>query len=113
MPRPILVGAVRTPVATSNKGSLANVSGYDLAALIIDEALTRSRVEPSTVGDVILAESNYGGGDLARYGALAVGMSSVPGQAVNRHCAGSLTAVANAAAQIGSGAEKVVVGGGV
>ena len=32
---------------------------------------------------------------------------------MNRHCAGSLTAVANAAAQIGSGAEKVIVGGGV
>ena len=32
-------------------------------------------------------------------------MVSVPGQAVNRHCAGSLTAVANAAAQIGSGVE--------
>jgi acetyl-CoA C-acetyltransferase len=40
-------------------------------------------------------------------------MASVPGQAVNRHCAGSLTAVANAAAQIGSGVERVVVGGGV
>ena len=32
------------------------------------------------------------------------GIFSVPGQAVNRHCAGSLTAVANAAAQIGSAA---------
>ena len=50
---------------------------------------------------------------MARYAASASGMASVPGQAVNRHCAGSLTAVANAAAQIGSGAEKVVVGGGV
>ncbi len=62
---------------------------------------------------MIFAESHYGGGDLARYAAAASGMVAVPGQAVNRHCAGSLTAVANAAAQIGSGVERVVVGGGV
>lgn len=37
----------------------------------------------------------------------------MPGQAVNRHCAGSLTAIGNAAAQIGSGMERVLVAGGV
>jgi acetyl-CoA C-acetyltransferase len=40
-------------------------------------------------------------------------MTAVPGQAVNRHCAGSLTAVANAAAAIRAGMESVVVAGGV
>jgi acetyl-CoA C-acetyltransferase len=40
-------------------------------------------------------------------------MESVPGQAVNRHCAGSLTAIGNAAAQIGSGMERVLIAGGV
>ena len=35
------------------------------------------------------------------------------GQSVNRHCAGSLTAIGNAAAQIGSGMERVLVAGGV
>ena len=36
-----------------------------------------------------------------------------PGQSVNRHCAGSLTAIGNAAAQIGSGMERVLIAGGV
>src|ERR1700741_33448 len=40
-------------------------------------------------------------------------MEDIPGQAVNRHCAGSLTAIGNAAAQIGSGMERVLIAGGV
>src|ERR1700741_5002161 len=40
-------------------------------------------------------------------------MEDVPGQSVNRHCAGSLTAIGNAAAQIGSGMERVLIAGGV
>ncbi|UMB70339.1 thiolase family protein [Mycobacterium paraterrae] len=113
MPKPVIVSAVRTAIGTSFKGSLVNTTPEFLATTILQEAVRRSGVEVSDVDDVIFAESHYGGGDMARYAASASGMTSVPGQAVNRHCAGSLTAVANAAAQIGSGAEKVVVGGGV
>jgi acetyl-CoA C-acetyltransferase len=40
-------------------------------------------------------------------------MEDIPGQSVNRHCAGSLTAIGNAAAQIGSGMERVLIAGGV
>ncbi len=41
------------------------------------------------------------------------GLEHVPGQSVNRHCAGSLTAIGNASAQIGSGMERVLIAGGV
>ena len=113
MPKPVIVSAVRTAIATSFKGSLVNTPPETLATTILQDAVRRSGVETADIDDVIFAESHYGGGDLARYAAAASGMASVPGQAVNRHCAGSLTAVANAAAQIGSGVERVVVGGGV
>jgi acetyl-CoA acetyltransferase family protein len=113
MPKPVIVSAVRTAIGTSFKGTLVNTPPEVLATTILQEAVRRSGVAVSDIDDVIFAESHYGGGDMARYAASASGMSSVPGQAVNRHCAGSLTAVANAAAQIGCGAEKVVVGGGV
>src|ERR1700730_6197670 len=113
MPKPVIVSAVRTAIGTSFKGSLVNTPPEILATTILQEAVRRSGLEPADIDDVILAESHYGGGDLARYAAAASGMVAVPGQAVNRHCAGSLTAVANAAAQIGSGVERVVVGGGV
>jgi acetyl-CoA acetyltransferase family protein len=113
MPKPVIVSAVRTAIGTSFKGSLVNTTPEFLATTILQEVVRRSGVDAADIDDVIFAESHYGGGDMARYAASASGMASVPGQAVNRHCAGSLTAVANAAAQIGSGAEKVVVGGGV
>jgi acetyl-CoA acetyltransferase family protein len=113
MPKPVIVSAVRTAIGTSFKGSLVNTPAEVLATTVLQEAVRRSGVEVADIDDVIFAESHYGGGDLARYAAAASGMVSVPGQAVNRHCAGSLTAVANAAAQIGSGVEQVVVGGGV
>jgi acetyl-CoA acetyltransferase family protein len=113
MPKPVIVSAVRTAIATSFKGSLVNTPAEVLASTVLQETIRRSGVEPSAVDDVIFAESHYGGGDLARYAAAASGMFTVPGQAVNRHCAGSLTAVANAAAQIASGVERAVVAGGV
>jgi len=113
MPKPVIVSAVRTAIGTSFKGSLVNTPPEVLATTILQEAVRRAGVETADIDDVIFAESHYGGGDLARYAAAASGMASVPGQAVNRHCAGSLTSVANAAAQIGAGVEHVVVGGGV
>ena len=113
MPMPVIVGATRTAIGRSFKGTLANTPSEMLITTVLPEVVRRAGIEPAAVGDVIFAESHYGGGDLARYAAAATGMEEVPGQAVNRHCAGSLTAIGNAAAQIGSGMESVVVAGGV
>jgi acetyl-CoA acetyltransferase family protein len=113
MPKPVIVSAARTAIGRSFKGSLVNTPAEVLATTVLQEAVRRAGIESDAVGDVIFAESHYGGGDLARYAAVACEMYSVPGQAVNRHCAGSLTAVGNAAAQIGAGMERVVVAGGV
>jgi acetyl-CoA C-acetyltransferase len=44
---------------------------------------------------------------------VVAGLTEVPGQAVNRHCAGSLTSIGNAAAGIKSGMERAVIAGGV
>ncbi|EUA23435.1 acetyl-CoA C-acetyltransferase family protein [Mycobacterium xenopi 4042] len=109
----MIVNAVRTAIGTSFKGSLVNTPAEVLATTVLEETVRRSGVDPAAIDDIIFAESHYGGGDLARYAAAASGLVSVPGQAVNRHCAGSLTAVADAAAQIGCGVEEVVVAGGV
>ncbi|WP_067667149.1 thiolase family protein [Nocardia miyunensis] len=113
MAKPVIVGAVRTAIGRSFKGALANVPAETLATTVLPEAVRRAGIDPAVVDDVILAELNYGGGDLARYAAVACGMESVPGQAVNRHCTGSLTAIANGAAHILSDMERVIVAGGV
>lgn len=113
MPTPVIVGATRTAIARSFKGALVNTPAEALAVAVLPEVVRRAGLDPAAVDDVIFAESNYGGGDLARYAAVACGMPDVPGLAVNRHCAGSLTAIGNASAQIISGMQRVVVAGGV
>ena len=113
MPKPVIVSAVRTAIGTSFKGSLVNTTPEFLATTILQEVVRRSGVDVADIDDVIFAESHYGGGDLARYAATATGLDHVPGQSVNRHCAGSLTAIGNASAQIGSGMERVLIAGGV
>lgn len=113
MSTPVIVGAARTAIGRSFKGTLVNTPTEQLATAILPEVIRRSGVDSSEVNDVIFAEANYGGGDMARYAAAANGMDDVPGQSVNRHCAGSLTAIGNAAAQVGCGMEQVVVAGGV
>ena len=113
MPTPVIVGAVRTAIGRSFKGALVNTPPETLITTVLPEVVRRSGIDPAAIDDIIVAESHYGGGDLARYAADATGLQHVPGQAVNRHCAGSLTAIGNAAAQIGSGMERALVAGGV
>ncbi|MER7687210.1 thiolase family protein [Streptomyces sp. NPDC097610] len=109
----MIVSAVRTPIGTARKGTLTETPGEELATHILREAVRRSGLSAERFEDVVLAESMYGGGALARYAAVAVGMTQVPGVAVNRHCAGSLTSVAMAAGSIRSGMDRAVVAGGV
>ena len=113
MSTPVIVGAVRTAIGRSFKGTLVNTPPETLITAVLPEIVRRSGVDPADIDDLIFAESHYGGGDLARYAADATGLQHVPGQSVNRHCAGSLTAIGNASAQIGSGMERVLIAGGV
>lgn len=113
MPEPVIVGAVRTAIGRSFKGALVNTPPETLITAIVPEVIRRAGIDPADIDDMIFAESHYGGGDLARYAADATGLKHVPGQSVNRHCAGSLTAIGNASAQIGSGMERVLIAGGV
>lgn len=112
MTEAVIVSAVRTPIGTSFKGTLRDTSAEQLATAVVAAAVERSGLAPEDVDDVILAEELAGGGDIARYAAVATGMVRVPGQAVNRHCAASLAAVGNAAASIRAGMDRVVVAGG-
>jgi acetyl-CoA acetyltransferase family protein len=113
MPQPVIVSAARTAIGTARKGTLANTTGEQLAEAVLVETVRRSGLDPGRFDDVIFAESLYGGGDLARYAAAASGMPGVPGVALNRHCAGSLTAIGMAAAQVKSGMDEAVIAGGV
>ncbi|BBZ15565.1 thiolase family protein [Mycobacterium branderi] len=111
-PPAIVIAAARTPIGTARKGTLANVSAAELAKPVVSAVIERSGMAAGDFDDLILAEVMQGGGDIARYVAVDLGLTDVPGMAVNRQCASSLSAVAMAAGQIGSGMNRAVLAGG-
>ncbi|MEO3787458.1 thiolase family protein [Actinocorallia sp. B10E7] len=111
MPEAVIVSALRTPVGTAFKGTLRDTTAYDLAHHVLTAAA--SGLDPALIDDVILGEGLYGGGVVARHAAITAGLTSVAGQAQNRHCAASLTAVQSAAASIRAGMDELVIAGGV
>ena len=107
-----IVAGARTAIGTARKGSLTQVTAYDLGRWAVEEAHKRSGVPANDIEDLVLGESLQGGGDIARYAAVELGLTGIPGVAMNRHCASGLSAVQTAAASIRAGMDKVVIAGG-
>jgi 3-oxoadipyl-CoA thiolase len=111
-----LVGGTRTPVGRYG-GVLAGVRPDDLAALVVAEAVSRARIDPALIDDVILGGANQAGEDnrnVARMAVLLAGLPDhIPGITVNRLCASGLSAVIMAAQAIRAGDADLIVAGGV
>jgi acetyl-CoA C-acetyltransferase len=113
MPEAVIVSAARTAIGTARKGTLADTTPEEMTQTVLTANIERSGLDPQLVDDVVWAESLYGGAAVGRWAAVNAGLDQVPGVAINRHCAGSLTAVGIAAAQIRSGMDRAIVAGGV
>jgi acetyl-CoA acyltransferase len=111
MPEGVIVSALRTPVGTAFRGTLRDTTAFDLADHVVRAAA--DGLDPQRIDDVILAEGLAGGGVIARHAAITAGLQHVPGLAMNRHCAASLSAVATAAGSIRSGMDELIIAGGV
>ncbi|MDB5236479.1 MAG: pcaF [Hymenobacter sp.] len=112
-----LVDGIRTPIGNFG-GTLAAVRPDDMAALVIQELLSRNpSADPAAIADVILGCANQAGEDnrnVARMALLLAGLpASVPGETVNRLCASGLSASIAAARAIQSGDGDLFVAGGV
>ena len=108
-----IVAAARTAIGTSRRGSLANMPAIELAKPVVAAVVDRSGLVAGDFDDLVLAESLQGGGDSARYIAVDLGLTEIPGMAVNRQCASSLTAIAVGAGQIASGMSRAILAGGM
>jgi acetyl-CoA C-acetyltransferase len=108
----VIVSAGRTAIGSARKGSLLSLDAFDLGKLAIEEALKRSGIPTDEIDDIVLGEVLQGGGDIARYAAIELGMIEVPGVAHNRHCASGMAAVQTAAGSIKAGMDTVVIAGG-
>src|SRR6476660_1154090 len=100
------------------KGVFWRTRADDMAVKVVREVLRRNpELPPERIGDVVFAATAQVGDQgltLGRAVALLAGIpQSVPGFAVDRMCAGALTAVTAGAGEIALGAADVVVAGGI
>ena len=112
MSEAVVVAGARTAIGTAYKGSLVNVSAFDLAEAVVNELVARAGLGPADVDDLVLAENLYGGGVIARHVAVSTGLTTVPGMSLNRHCAAGLSAITTAAANIIAGMQQTAIAGG-
>jgi acetyl-CoA acyltransferase len=113
------VDGVRTPFGKAGpKGQYWRTRADDLGVKAVRELLRRNpQIPVDRIGDVAFAATAQVGDQgltLGRDVALLAGLpESVPGFAVDRMCAGALTAVTAAAGEIAFGAIDVAIAGGV
>lgn len=114
MPNAVIVSAARTAVGTFG-GALANTDAPELGGLAVKEAVSRARLDPADVEEIILGNVLSAGLGLnpARVAAIASGVpKEVPSFGVNKACGSGLKAVALAAQSIACGDAEVVAAGG-
>jgi acetyl-CoA acyltransferase len=113
----VFVDGVRTPFGKA-KGQYAETRADDLVIKCIRELLRRNpSLPPERVDEVAIAATTQLGDQgltIGRTAALLAGLpNTTPGYAIDRMCAGAMTAVTTTAAGIAFGAYDVVVAGGV
>lgn len=114
-PVPVLVAPHRTPIGNAGHG-FADLTTTDLAAPVLREVLATLRGAgiDGEVDDVVLGNCLGPGGDPARVAALRAGLGvHVPGVTVDRQCGSGLDAVMQAALRVRSGADDLILAGGV
>lgn len=113
MRRVQLLSALRSPVAPRG-GALARLEMHELAAPVLEAAISAAGLGPEDVDEVILGNALGAGGNPARLVALAAGLPArVAGLTIDRQCCGGLDALVQGAALIVSGQCEVVAAGGV
>jgi acetyl-CoA acyltransferase len=112
----VVVEAVRTPVGKRN-GGLSGVHAADLSAVVLQELVARTGIDPAIVDDVIwgcVSQVGDQSSNIGRFAVLAAGWpEAIPGTTVNRACGSSQQALDFAAHAVMSGQQDVVVAGGV
>jgi acetyl-CoA acyltransferase len=115
----VYVDGVRTAFGRAGpEGYFWKTRADDMAVKVVRQLLRRNpQLPPERIGDVAFAATAQVGDQgltLGRDVALLAGLpSTVPGFAVDRMCAGALTATTAAAGEIALGAADVVLAGGV
>jgi acetyl-CoA C-acetyltransferase len=111
---PVILSACRTPIG-KYLGGLSRLSGPQLGALVIREAVRRAAIAGDTVEEVIMGNVLQGGEGQApaRQAEIHGGLPGlIPAMTINKVCGSGLKAVMLAAQAIKAGDEQCVVAGG-
>jgi acetyl-CoA acyltransferase len=115
----VFVDGVRTPFGKAGpKGIYAETRADDLVVRVIRELLRRNPgLPPERVGEVAIAATTQIGDQgltIGRSAAVLAGLpKTVPGFAIDRMCAGAMTAVTTVSGTVALGAADIAIAGGV
>jgi acetyl-CoA C-acetyltransferase len=111
----VVVSGARTGIGDYG-GALKDVAPTKLGAIAIKEAVARAKVDPASVGHVVMGSVIHGEARdmyLSRVAAIDAGLPvGTPCLTVNRLCGSGLQAIVSAAQHIQLGDTDIVVGGG-
>jgi acetyl-CoA C-acetyltransferase len=113
----VIVSTARTGLGKSWKGAFNMTYGATLGAHAVQHAVSRARLDPAEVEDVIMG-STFGegttGGNIARAIALRAGLPvSTAGLSINRFCSSGLQSIALAAQRVMTEGVRVIAAGGL
>ena len=114
----VFVDGARTPFGKAGKGMYAETRADDLIVAVIRELVRRHpQLPPERIDDVAIAATTQIGDQgltIGRVAAMLAGLpKSVPGYAIDRMCAGGMTAVTSISGSIAFGAYDIAIAGGV
>lgn len=115
MEKPVIIGAVRTPIGKFG-GSLSSLKAVEMGAIVIKTALERSEIMPTSVDEVIMGNvlSTGQGMNPARQSTLKAGLPiETPALTINKVCGSGLKAIIMAAQAIKTMDAKMVIAGGM
>src|SRR3954468_11701269 len=111
-----VIGYARTGIAKAVHGALNQTHGIPMAAHVLRHAVSRARVDPAEVEDVVLGcglPEGATGHNLARNAAIEAFSVEVPGITVSRYCGSGLNAASIVANRIAAGEASIAVACGV
>lgn len=111
----VIVSAVRTPIGVFG-GKMGQLTGAELGAIVIKEAMQRAGIQPEQVEEVIMGNvlNAAMGQNPARQAAMKAGLTQeIPSWTVSKVCGSGLKAVVCAAQAILSGDADVIIAGGM
>ena len=114
MSRPVYIIAARRSIIAPRNGALAHLKLHQLAAPVLQAALSDARLASDQVDDVVCGNALGAGGNPARLVALAAGLPQhVAGLSIDRQCCSGLDALLLGEAMIASGQAEIIIAGGV